>query len=131
MEVTDLAFLVDGEADPRLPRRPQALLHCLQVELVLVEHPGQRAELVDGAAPRLVRTEPALGDRRRPPALERRQQQHLHDRAPVIVAVRPEAVGDLVEPAPRVHVGEHRQEIAVDEFGVGEGIHVSLVQDRT
>jgi hypothetical protein len=130
MEVADLAFLVDAEADSRLPGRPQAFLHRLQVELILVEHPRQRAELVDSAAPRLVRTEPALGGRRRPFALEGRQQQHLHDAAPVIVAAGPEAVGDLVEPAPRVHVGEHRKEVAIHELGVGERVHVGLVQDR-
>src|SRR5260370_36727660 len=86
VEVPDLAFLVDAEADPRLLRCPQALLHRLQVELVLVEDPRQRAELLDGAAPRLIRTESALGCRWRPLAPERRQQQHVHDAALVIVA---------------------------------------------
>ena len=51
---------------------------------------------------------------------ERGEEKHLHDAAAVIVAVGPEPVGDLVVAAPRVHVREHRQVVAVDEFGVGQ-----------
>jgi len=131
VEVPDLAFLVDAEADPRLARGPQPLLHRFEVELVLVEHPGQRPQLVDGAAPGLVRTQPAFGGGRRAPALERREQQHVHDAALVIVAIRPEAVGDLVEPAPRMHVREDGHVVAVDELGVGQRLHVRRVHHRT
>ena len=42
----------------------------------------------------------------------------------MIVAVGPEAVGDLVVASPRVHVREHRQVVAVDEFGVRQLLYL-------
>src|SRR5690349_9414342 len=104
----DLAFLVDAEGDTRLAGSAQALLYRLEVELVLVEDAGERAERFDRSSPRLVSAEPGLLNRGRSFAGERGEEQDLHDAAAVVVAVGPEAVGDLVVAAPRVHVREHR-----------------------
>jgi hypothetical protein len=41
VEMPDLAFLVDAERHARFAGSAQALLHRLEVELVLVEDPGE------------------------------------------------------------------------------------------
>ena len=64
--MADLALLVDAERDARLAGGAQALLHGLEVELVLVEDPGERAELFDRGSPWLVGAEPGLDRGRRP-----------------------------------------------------------------
>src|SRR5262245_25394090 len=99
VEVADLGLLVDGHRHARLvaPQRVQALLDHRQVEAVLVEDPGQEAEL-GRLGPVVVHTEPV--DRRilRPSRrrVEGRQEDALHDRHLVLVLVRPEAVDDAV-----------------------------------
>src|SRR3954470_19197730 len=99
VEVPNLALLVDAEGQARLAGRLESLLHGLEVELVLVEDPRQRPELLHRGAPRLVGPQAPLGGRRRALPGERREEQDLHDAALVVVAVGPPAVGDLVEAA--------------------------------
>ena len=74
--------------------------------------------------------EPVHGRRRRPLAGERREEQHVHDRAAVVVAVRPEPVDDAVERAPGMEVREQRVVDAVHELGVADASVDAVADDR-
>ncbi len=101
----------------------QTPLHRLQVELVLVENPGEGAQHVHRVAPRVLGAEPDLLRRGRRGAGEGCQQEHLHQAALVVVAVGAESVVDLVICRPRMGIGEDVDEVAVDEFRVTQLVH--------
>ena len=68
----DLAFLVDAKRHARFAGSTQALLHGLEVELVLVEDPGEvEPKLIDRSSPWLVSAEAGLRDEGRSFAGER------------------------------------------------------------
>ena len=127
MQPPHLGLLVQAERHARLVGLFETLLHLGHVEQVLIKDLAQHAELV-GVGERLVFFEPVhvAGSWLLLVGAVWRQEDALHDRAAMIIAVRSEPVHDAIKRTPGMEVGEQRVVQAVHHLGVAHAVdHVA------
>ena len=117
--MANLALSVLTEHDVRLLHCLQSSLHERHVVNVLIKHFGQHAKF-GSVGPIVVNTKPMnwCGDRLFFSRRARREEHAFMNTHIGIIAIRAEAIDDLVKRSPRMKVGEQCEVDRISEFGV-------------